>query len=284
MNQYPIQDPNRGPRHFIFNGKSSEDFEIIVNRVERPILPALRQRKLTVPGKHGVWDFGGNTYEERTISINCYVVDPLDPAGIKKTRDIARWISVKGSLIISDEPNIYHVGRVYDEIAQTMYYRVGEFQLPFVVEPFGYSTEKIIPERHFYDMGNQYNTGLWYPNEGTMSWSYQKQAMTFINYGSIDTDVYISITGSAQNFEIHHAETNRKIKFNVPLNNETIIIDTANFMISKGATNLLPYVTMTGGWFQLVPGENSFWFMGDGGSAVTDPKANIEYKFFSIFL
>lgn len=98
------------------------------------LLPRLRPRLLTLPGRDGSYDFGAARYEDRLVRLACDSVAALDRA---KLRELAGLLSRKGRLELGAEPDKAYVGRIYDEAQLTQVGRVGHaFELAFVCEPF----------------------------------------------------------------------------------------------------------------------------------------------------
>lgn len=103
------------------------------------LLPRLRPRKVTVPGRDGEYDFGAKRYEERRIRLTCDSMRALSRGAL---RELAELLSQKGRLVLWDEPNRYYVGRLYDE-AQLQYIGMAghAFDLTFACEPFAYGLD-----------------------------------------------------------------------------------------------------------------------------------------------
>lgn len=264
----------RGPRTFTFNDKSSEDFGIIVNRVHRPILPALRPRKLVIPGKDGAWDFGGNTYEERTITIDCTLTQPLDKNSL--IRSMALWLSQKGRLTISDEPEKYYIGRTYDQLLQEIeqLVEIGTFSIPFVCETYAYSSQDAYNETYVYDVDWLLDAGYIYPNEQSFNWVYSKQGIGLYNHSQLETDIVFVITGSVENLKITHIESGRSLSFNTTLEEQQLVIDTESMSCELDDVNITPDVD----FFKIQSGNNSFLFEG------VTPNCEVQYTWRHKFL
>lgn len=126
---------------FTFNDVHSSTFDVCMKSRDRNTLPALRKRAITVLGRNGEYDFGGNTYENRQVSVDCSFVAE-DATEIRtKIRPIAAWLSQKGRLIFDDEPGVYYIARLYSEVGFTQDVGLGMFTLTFECEPFAESLE-----------------------------------------------------------------------------------------------------------------------------------------------
>jgi predicted phage tail component-like protein len=124
---------------FTFNSKHSSNFDVYVKTINRPLLPELRKREVLVPSKNGVYDFGGNTYENKLIELSCTVIKPKMPDLRQQARLISGWLKDKGILRFDDEPDKYYIGRVYSSVPLENVVGTGVFTLIFDVEPFAYS-------------------------------------------------------------------------------------------------------------------------------------------------
>ena len=100
------------------------------------LLPELRPRKVTVPLRNGVYDFGALYYNERTVQIECVTTRVLTRAD---TREIAYTLSKKAEIRFWTEPDKFYVGRVYQPPTLEQLRNVGSrFQMVFICEPFAY--------------------------------------------------------------------------------------------------------------------------------------------------
>lgn len=106
-----------------------------------PLLPELRERKQTIPGRHGAYDFGARYYNERTVTFDCDSRAGLDRGQL---RELALLLSRKGRIRLGDEPDKYYIGRLYKQIPFSSIGIGQEFSLAFVCEPFAYSETKTI--------------------------------------------------------------------------------------------------------------------------------------------
>jgi predicted phage tail component-like protein len=262
---------------FTFNGEKASDKNIIVNSIIRPILPTLRPRKMTIPGKDGAWDFGNNTYDEQIVRVVCTMLRPFKIQD--QIRDIARWLSQKGDIVFSDEPDKYYTGRIYSEITQVITGSQGQFVIPFMCDPHAYAPQDAYNEVLVWDDNFALDTGQIYPNESNFNWVYPQQYMGLYNQGTLDTGINFVITGSVQGVKITHHESSKVLDLNTTLANQTLLIDTENYTceLSDG-TNLLGSLTHASDFFKLKPGVNTFTFEG------TNPNTIVEYTWTHKFL
>lgn len=150
------------------------------------ILPPLRSRKMTIPQRHGAYDFGAKYYDERGLQLNCVTIRTLAREDV---REISYLISRKSEIRIWNEPNKYYIGRIYDSASlEQLRNTANRFSLVFVCEPFAYGLTKTEP----FTNGRQYT-----PNYG----------------GTAGTPTYIvirnaAVSGNVSNIKI--TQTNRE--------------------------------------------------------------------------
>lgn len=137
-------------RHFTFEKEDSSTVEssvdkgFVVTGIKRPILPRLKVRKMSVPGKDGAWDFGNNTYDEAEIVVECALDYPLEKRDI--LRGTAVFLNTKGNLLFSDETDRYYVGRAYPAFGEEIDGYIATFDLIFTVYPFALSIVSTIED------------------------------------------------------------------------------------------------------------------------------------------
>ena len=117
---------------------SYANFKIIAKSVDRPILPSMRKREMAIPGKHGTYDFGLNTYDNRIISVLIQYVGATFNDLRLRARDIAAWLSQTSykELIFSDEPDKYYLAKIYDPVGLENFFRLGKATVQFECQPF----------------------------------------------------------------------------------------------------------------------------------------------------
>ena len=104
------------------------------------LLPAIRPRKITIPLRHGQYDYGAEYYEERPLVLNCVTIrNHSENQARSFAREIAYTLSKKDEIRLWNEPDRYYVGRIEKEISLTQERGVGNiFTLEFTCEPFAY--------------------------------------------------------------------------------------------------------------------------------------------------
>lgn len=110
------------------------------------LIPPKRYRKVQIPERSGMYDFGAKCWDERTVRIECTLERKASRAQL---REIAGVLSHKGRLMLWDEPDKYYIGELYDPAEITDYFdeAMREFTLSFVCEPFAYGRTVTLPIR-----------------------------------------------------------------------------------------------------------------------------------------
>jgi len=107
------------------------------------LLPQLRRRKVTIPKRHGSYDYGAKFYDERPIRVECDTRRNLSKDDI---RELAYTLSKKSQIRFWDEPNKYYIGRPYDTSVLNYIGKIGyEFELTFECDPFAYGEIVTVP-------------------------------------------------------------------------------------------------------------------------------------------
>lgn len=104
------------------------------------LLPAIRPRKVTIPLRHGSYDYGAKYYQERTLTLNCVTIrDHTENQARSFAREIAYALSKKDEIRLWNESDRYYIGRIEKEVTLTQLRGVGNvFTLEFTCEPFAY--------------------------------------------------------------------------------------------------------------------------------------------------
>ena len=103
------------------------------------LMPDLRPRKITLPLRHGSYDYGGKYYDERTIAQTCVTTKTISR---KDIREIAYILSKKDKIRFWHDPDLYYIGRVYAAPTLEMLRNIGcRFTLNFICDPFAYGED-----------------------------------------------------------------------------------------------------------------------------------------------
>lgn len=134
------------PDSFSFDGCNSVDdwgLRVVCYDV---LFPAKRPRKAPIPRRSGQYDYGAESWEERTVRISCTLERKCTRAEV---REIAAALARKGRLRLWNEPDKYYIAELYDPAELTDYFDecMREFELRFVCEPFAYADARTEPIR-----------------------------------------------------------------------------------------------------------------------------------------
>jgi len=129
---------------FIFNETSSESFNLVSKSIKRPLLPAMKVRRVELVGASGVYDFSDNEYSPRSITMRVVYIGSDYTELRSKARQIAGWLGVNEwcKLVINDESDKYYLAKVTDEIALQSVWEAGSADITFDCQPFAYSVDE----------------------------------------------------------------------------------------------------------------------------------------------
>ena len=105
------------------------------------LLPEIRTRKITIPLRHGEYDYGSKYRKERPLRLNCVSLSCGSTEGEYRSfaREIAYVLSKKDRIWRWYEPDVYYIGKIEKEITLTQLRDLGNvFTLDFTCEPFAY--------------------------------------------------------------------------------------------------------------------------------------------------
>jgi len=289
--------------YFTYNNISSKTYGIIAKSVNRPILPVLRRKELTVPGKHGVYCFGDETFDQRIIKVELKYVGTSFTELRTRARQIAYWLSGYSgnkNLIFSDEPDKYYIAKIYPEIGLQNLFCIGQCTVIFECKPFAYADLAEYDETILYDTGELYDSGLIYPNARTVydwtflapffnvrngdsrewcgfPWSYNPHMTSLYNHATIETPFTITIYGEVENPRIYQETTSAEFTISANMTaGSTMIIDSDSMTVTLNGTNYLH--KMTGDFLNLEIGANGFFFYG------TSPHVEVTFDWLHKFL
>jgi len=126
---------------FNFNNVESSYYSLVCKSIKRPLLPAVKVRRIDPVGVSGVYDFDDNEHSMRNLTMRIAYIGTSYEELRTRARSIAAWLSV-GSwcrLIINDEPDKYYLAKVTDEIELESLWGSGTANITFDCQPFAYS-------------------------------------------------------------------------------------------------------------------------------------------------
>lgn len=108
------------------------------------LTPPKRPRKVQIPMRSGMYDFGARCWEERTVRVECTLERKIPRSEL---REIAGALSRKSQLRFWDEPDKCYIGELYDPAEITDYYdeAIRDFTLSFICEPFALGRTVTMP-------------------------------------------------------------------------------------------------------------------------------------------
>lgn len=252
---------------------SYEKFKIVAKSIDRSLLPSRRKREMTIPGKHGVYDFEGNTYENRPIQVLIqYVGETFNDLRLR-ARDISTWLSKPGykKLVFSDEPDKYYLAKVYDAVGLESIYELGKATVTFECQPFALyvatSGEDLI-------LDNDVPIDSWINLNPVDAYIFDITEAATVNVeyaGSHEVGLEsprgslfnIIITGSFTTFSI--SLNGRTLNYTDETTDQTLIIDNVGGTIKVDGVNAMMACTGAIGTFlNLLPGNNTVVISGTG--------------------
>ena len=121
-----------------FNGTTSDDYDIVVNRFTPPQKPTKRETRLVIPGRSGTLTIDDGTYEDITVTVEMTLRD------IDRDQEIKDWLAGSGDLICSLRPDRKYRASVPSNAV--MSYWAGNLyiiKVDFLCHPFQY---EVTPE------------------------------------------------------------------------------------------------------------------------------------------
>ncbi len=123
---------------FIFKGKDSRDFGILISAAPEKVRAERRVKQVTIPGRNGELTVDERTYEPYVISVEC------STRGSDRLDEILAWLDGAGELILCTEPDKVFRASIYNKISVAdMIYLYNSFLLQFRVQPFKYSVNAL---------------------------------------------------------------------------------------------------------------------------------------------
>jgi len=131
---------------FIFNGRSSKEFNLVVTKVRRYDTPERDIETIMVPGRDGALYIDNGSYGPRKIEIECYIKSDVS----KYSRLIDGWLYRNfgiNKLFFTDEADVFYEGMCINKISfEETFKFFNECKIVFECKPFkkSFSGENII--------------------------------------------------------------------------------------------------------------------------------------------
>lgn len=216
---------------FTFNGISSIDLKIVVQKLPPRPIPQQRVTTYTVPGRSGTLHISDGSYESIVVSIDCVVTDTA------KIPDICLAYQGSGKLTHDGIIGYYYNATVMNtsDIAR-MSSRWKAFQIQFECQPFQY-----------HDSGDSEATYHFNGSSGLI----EPGGNSFSNPGTLESLPKITINGSGT---IRMTVNGLQHTFADVIG--SITVDSENLIVYNGPTILNASMTAAGfPWYK--PGANT---------------------------
>lgn len=127
---------------FQFGDVHSNELNIKVLRIRKPILPEFQDHRETIPGLDGTVLYP-QTFESTTIEIDCLLQHADRYNKYVENRLLARLFSrEEQKLITSNEPDVFYFGKLSGNFTLDPHKTMSSFTLSFTCQPFAYSLNK----------------------------------------------------------------------------------------------------------------------------------------------
>lgn len=243
---------------FNFNNVESSTFDLVCKSIKRPLLPAVKVRRIEPVGVSGVYDIDENEYAMRRVSMGIAYIGTSYSELRTRARSIAAWLSIGSwsKLIINDEPDKYYLAKVTDEIDLKSLWESGTAEITFDCQPFAYSVTEEVESVVLTTTGT-----LEFTNLGTRTINRKSpQGSEFkIEVAGSWTTLTLSMNGKTLNYPVSGTGT--------------LVIDNVEMEAHLDAVN--KYGVVTGDvdtFLSLVPGDNTLTIGGTGINATVTIK------------
>lgn len=262
------------------NGKSSNDFDLVVKTTSYPLLPNRRNQEIEVIGRDGTYHVKG-ALTSKTISFRF----THQKSSIKMRKDISRniaaWLNSAKELILDYEPHKKWIVTDVTAPSETLISSYDEFDVSFIVHPLQQATQEMAPAIPWNQITTPWNSwdvpwnGLITTNKSfTIN---NSQTITLKNGGTYKALPKIIITGTSSQLKL---ALNNKIAV---INNitGTTVVD-CNLMLvyqQSGDSKINHRNNFDGDYIELEPGDNNVVITVASGSSL-----NITFDYNDTFI
>lgn len=251
------------------DGKHINEFGLYVRPGEDiAILPTTRDSILTVPGKHGAYDFGA--YME--------ALEIVLPLGFDKTenraklqnkiRHFAAFLTDKYGrprtfeLRVNSEPEKWYNVRYTGSLKVERLLTLGFFDLPVTAfDPYAYADNRAYEEPYTFDESVNYDDeGVIFVNPSGFNWTSLRHMSSIYNYSPYVTQLSLRIYGNVKDGKITNLTTGESMEL-PELNGDVLDINGLTYMVTKNGDNALNDVN--GKFITLESGKNDLIFEGE---------------------
>lgn len=129
---------------FKFGDTHSDDLNIKVLRIRKPSLPDFQDQREYVPGRDGSIVYP-QPFRDLPIEIDCLIKYSSKENKLIENRGLAKLYSYgEGKLIISEEPDVFYVGKLGKSFQLDKHRTMSSFTLEFICQPFAYELRPTI--------------------------------------------------------------------------------------------------------------------------------------------
>ena len=263
---------------FTLGGKTARELGIVMLREsQRPILPGTVDKTMSIPGRHGAWDFGAEL-DARVFELECAFVT-------KNPRELQQKIMALAAHLVDSygrprelelrfdaRPGQFFTVRYAGRLPIERVAGLGRFTLPLVAyDPFAYSVatnDEVVWGSEVITFEADYLMGHTGGQVQTVT-SPQSYVVTVMGYAIRPT---ILVNGSGSNVAI---SANGKSFSLGSFSNANWIIDGENYTVTRDGQNALS--EFSGDFLELLPGENTVTVSGSGLNLTVQVKFRDKY-------
>lgn len=222
---------------FTLGGTHSSIYGVIATTV-RSVKPQIEPREMSVPRRHGTYDFGNPDIGKRTFEITCAVIGASMASLRTASHAIGAWMANATTLVFDDDPTVTWSGRVYSASDMETVSTLGTFKILFEAQPLGSVATAITAAAgtNFYNSGNMTTSQAIIDATILATFAPAGQYLSFGVSGSSD---FVSISSSALT------------------KGDRIIIDLNKCKVTKNGSTIMGSVKVSSVFFQIPPGTQS---------------------------
>ncbi|MFT9848521.1 distal tail protein Dit [Aneurinibacillus sp. REN35] len=140
-----------------YKGTSALSQGVRIESIKRPLLANMRQQHEEIAGRHGSYSFTDGTLEDTVIEVACWLSADSRMDLRSRARQLAFWLysKEKQRLMFDDEPGVFYLARLANQIDMETLIRHGRFTLQFRCDPFAYALQEQV-DRQFITASSQF--------------------------------------------------------------------------------------------------------------------------------
>ena len=246
---------------FIFNEIESSTFNLVCKSVKRPLLPAVKLRRVELSGISGVYDFDddSNEYSMRPLVMKIQYIGTSYEELRSRARSIAAWLSTStwAKLRIHDEDDKYYLAKVTGEIDLDSLWESGTADIEFDCQPFAYSVAEEVKN---FEVDGLTNHAFTNPGNRLINYKSPQGSKSKITIVGAWTTLSVSMNGKTLGYP--------------EAGNGTLIFDNIEMECTLGGVNKFSVLTGDVDTFlKIIPEDNTLTINGTG----LDLDVTVEY-------